>query len=184
VPGEGAGIVILEEWEHARKRGARILGEVLGGGSGCDAMPAGGLDPEGTGTEIAISAAIEEAGLKPTDIGHVNAHGSATRVSDLAEARAFRRIFGPGQIPVTALKGYMGTLASGAGAVEMAASLIGVNRGAIPAVLNCEQPDPEMELDLVQKTARPTHNPVFVTTNLTPNGQAAALVIRGCPIEP
>jgi 3-oxoacyl-[acyl-carrier-protein] synthase II len=186
VPGEGAGIVILEEWEHARKRGARIVGEVLGGGSGCDAMPSGGLDPEGAGTEVAITAAIEEAGLKPADIGHVNAHGSAGRVSDLAEARAFRRIFGPGQIPVTALKGYMGTLASGCGAVEMAASLIGVNRGGIPAILNCEQPDAEIELDLdlVLKTPRPTQNPVFVTTNLTPNGQAAALVIRGCPIEP
>jgi 3-oxoacyl-(acyl-carrier-protein) synthase len=66
----------------------------------------------------------------------------------------------------------------------MAASLIGVNRGAIPAVLNCEEPDPEIDLDLVLKSPRPTENSVFVTTNLTPNGQAAALVIRGFPIEP
>ncbi len=89
VPGEGAGILILEEREHALQRGARIHGEVLGGGSGCDAMPAGGLDPEGGGTEVAITAALEEAGLEPSEIGHVNAHGSATKVSDLAEARAF-----------------------------------------------------------------------------------------------
>ena len=120
------------------------MGEVLGGGSGCDAMPGGGLDPEGSGTEVAITAALEEAGLEPAEIGHVNAHGSATRVSDLAEARAFRRIFGPGGVPVTALKGYMGNLASGCGAVELIASLIGVNRGKIPPILNCDEPDPEM----------------------------------------
>jgi len=181
VPGEGAGIVILEEWGHAEKRGARILGEVLGGGSGCDAMPAGGLDPDGGGTEVAITAALEEAGLRPAEIGHVNAHGSATKVSDLAEARALRRVFGPSRVPVTALRGYMGNLASGCGAVELIISLIGVNRGRIPAVLNCEQPDPEIELDLVLISPRPTRNPVFVNTNLTQSGQAAALVIGGCP---
>ncbi|MFI5459305.1 MAG: beta-ketoacyl-[acyl-carrier-protein] synthase family protein [Isosphaerales bacterium] len=184
VPGEGAGIVILEEREHALNRGARIHGEVLGGGSGCDAMPAGGLDPDGGGTLVAVTAALEEAGLGPAEIGHVNAHGSATRVSDLAEARAFERIFGPRAVPVTALKGYMGNLVSGCGAVEMICSLIAVNRGRIPAILNCEQPDPELELDLVLKLPRPTRNPAFVKTNLTPNGQAAALVIRGCPAEP
>jgi 3-oxoacyl-[acyl-carrier-protein] synthase II len=183
VPGEGAGIVILEEWGHAQKRGARILGEVLGGGSGCDAMPGGGLDPDGSGTEVAISAALDEAGLAPGAVGHVNAHGSAGRVSDLAEARAFRRIFGPGGVPVTALKGYIGNLASGCGAVDMMVSLIGVNRGKVPQILNCDELDPEMELDVVQNAPRETANPIFVTTNLTPNGQAAALVIRGCPSE-
>ena len=142
VPGEGAGIVILEERDHAVRRAARIHGEVLGGGSGCDAMPAGGLDPEGGGTVVAVTAALEEAGLEPSEIGHVNAHGSATKVSDLAEARAFERIFGPRGVPVTALKGYMGNLVSGCGAVELISSLIAVNRGRIPAILNCEQPEP------------------------------------------
>ncbi len=120
VPGEGAGILILEEREHALKRGARIYGEVLGFGSGCDARPGGGLDPEGVGTEIAVKAALRDAGIAPGAVGHVNAHGSATPISDLAEARAFRRVFGdaPG-VPVTALKGYMGNLVSGSGAVEL-----------------------------------------------------------------
>jgi len=182
VPGEGAGIVILEDRDHAVNRGARIHGEILGGGSGCDAMPAGGLDPEGGGTVVAVTAALEEAGLGPSEIGHVNAHGSATKVSDLAEALAFRRIFGSRGVAVTALKGYMGNLVSGCGAVELISSLIAVNRGRIPAILNCEQPEPELELDLVLKLPRPTRNPAFVNTNLTPNGQAAALVIRGCPV--
>jgi 3-oxoacyl-[acyl-carrier-protein] synthase II len=183
VPGEGAGILILEEREHALARGARIHGEVLGGGSGCDAMPAGGLDPEGGGTAVAIAAALQEAGLAPGEIGHISAHGAATKAADLAEARAIARIFGPRRIPVTALKGYMGNLVSGCGAVEAISSLIGVNRGRIPAVLNCDAPDPEMELDLVLKSPRPTRNPFFLSTNLTPNGQAAAVVLRGCPAE-
>jgi 3-oxoacyl-[acyl-carrier-protein] synthase II len=179
VPGEGAGILILEEREHALKRGARILGEVLGGGSGCDATPGGGLDPEGAGTEVAITAALQDAGLDPSDIGHVNAHGSATRVSDLAEARALQRIFGARGVPVTALKGYMGNLVSGCGCVELIASLVAANRGLIPPILNCDHPDPQIEADLVVGSPRPGPNPTFVKTNLTPLGQAAALVIRG-----
>lgn len=182
VVGEGAGIVILEEREHAVARGAKVYGEVLGFGSGCDAKPEGGLDPEGIGTEIALRAALRDAGLDPIEIGHVNAHGAATRVADLAEARAIRRVFGAGnRVPVTALKGYMGNLVSGCGAVDLILSLLGVNRGAVPAVLNCEQPDPECDLDLVLGRLRPVDNPVFVNTNLTRHGQAAALVVRGNP---
>ncbi len=182
VPGEGAGILILEDREHAEARGARIYGEILGSGSGCDANPAGGLDPLGGGTEVAIRAALREAGLTPADIGHVNAHGSGHKLSDLAEARAFQRVFGPGKVPITALKGYMGNLSSGCGSVELLGSLIGVNRGAIPHILNCDEPDPECgELDLVLGAPRPTDNPIFVTTNLTPNGQASAIVVKGEP---
>jgi 3-oxoacyl-[acyl-carrier-protein] synthase II len=181
VPGEGAGILILEEEQHARNRGARIYGEFLGGGSGCDAMPAGGLDPDGSGTEVAIRAALDEAGLEPADIGHVSAHGSATKVSDLAEARALARIFGPRGVPVTALKGYIGNLVSGAGSVELICSLVGANRRRVPAVLNCDQPEPETELDLVLNLPRESTAPVFVNTSLTPHGQAAVVVVRGCP---
>jgi 3-oxoacyl-[acyl-carrier-protein] synthase II len=182
VPGEGAGILILEEREHALARGVRIYGEVLGFGSGCDAHPRGGLDPDGIGTEIAVQSALRDAGLAPDQVGHINAHGAATLVSDLAEARALRRVFGgETPAPVTALKGYMGNLASGCGAVEAIASLLGVNHGAIPPVLNCDEPDPACALDLVLGAPRPTANPTFVKTNLTRHGQAAALVLRGNP---
>ena len=180
VPGEGAGILVIEEREHAIKRGATILGEILGFGSGCDATPDGGLDPDGVGTEIAIRSALRDAGIDAKEIGHVNAHGSATQVSDLAEARAFERIFGSGtSVPVTALKGYMGNMVSGCGAVELITSLIGVNRGEIPFILNCDEPDPAISLDLVRGSIRPTENPTFLNTNLTRHGQAASLVIRG-----
>lgn len=180
VPGEGAGILILEEREHALRRGARIYGEILGFGSGCDAAAAGGLDPEGAGTEIAMKAALRDAGLAPGDIGHVNAHGLGTPVSDLAEARALHRVFGPGgSVPVTALKGYLGNLVSGCGAVELIGSLLGVAHGVIPPVLNCEHPDAACDLDLVLGAPRPTDKPVFLKTNFTRHGQAAALVVEG-----
>jgi 3-oxoacyl-[acyl-carrier-protein] synthase II len=181
--GEGAGILIIEELEHARRRGATIYGELLGFGSGSDAYPQGGLDPDGAGTEIAVRAALADAGLRPSGVGHVNAHGACTVVSDRAEARAYRRVFDPtdGAVPVTALKGYMGNLASGAGSVEMIGSLLGVNRGLIPATLNCDDPDPECGLDMVVGPARPTSNPTFLKTSLTRHGQAAALVVRGNP---
>ena len=179
VPGEGAGILIIEEREHALKRGAKIYGEILGTGSGSDANPAGGIDPNGSGTEVAIRAALREAGLNPSDIGHVNAHGSGQKVSDLAESRAIQRIFGPSGVPVTALKGYMGNLSSGCGSVELLGSLAGVLNGGIPRVLNCDELDPECgDIDVVRGETRATDNPIFVTTNLTPNGQAAAIVVR------
>ncbi len=182
VAGEGAGILILEEYEHARARGARIYGELLGYGSGCDARPGGGIDPEGAGTEIAIRAALRDAGLEPSEVGHVNAHGAATVDSDLAESRAFNRIFGPEGVPVTALKGHLGNIASGCGSVELLSSLIALNRGAIPPVLNCDEPDPACRLDLVRGAPRATENLTFVNTNLTRHGQAAALVVRAHPL--
>ncbi len=178
-PGEGAGILILEDRDHAIRRGAKIHGEILGSGSGCDAMPEGGMDPYGGGTATAVRAALREAGLKPSQIGHVNAHGLGMKVGDLAEARAIHQVFGDSPPPVTALKGFLGNIASGAGAVELIASLVGVNRGLIPPTINCDDPDPECALDLVRGAPRPTDNPVFVNTNMTINGQAAAVVVRG-----
>jgi 3-oxoacyl-[acyl-carrier-protein] synthase II len=178
VPGEGAGILILEERQHALARGARIYGEILGFGSACDATPTGGLDPAGIGTEIAVRAALRDAGLEPAEIGHVNAHGAATIASDLAEARALARVFGARQVPVTALKGFFGNLVSGCGAVELVGSLLGARLGAIPPTLNCDDPDPGCHLDFVRGAPRPTNNPLFVNTNLTNRGQASALVVR------
>ena len=182
VAGEGAGILILEEYEHARARGATIYGEILGFGSGCDAHPGGGLDPDGIGTEVAIRAALRDAGLDPSEIGHVNAHGAATVEADLAESRAFGRIFGPERVPVTALKGYVGNIVSGCGAIEALASLIGLNRGQIPPTINCDDPDPACRLDIVRSSPRATGNLTFVNTNLTRHGQAAALVVRATPL--
>ncbi len=182
VPAEGAGILILEEREHALSRGARTYGEILGFGSGCDANSAGGVDPDGRGMEVAVRAALKDAGLKPADIGHVNAHGAGTVLSDQAEARAYGRVFGPKGVPVTGLKGAMGNTVSGCGAIELVASLLSVQRGWIPATVNCDDPDPSLELDVVRGSTRPTSNPIFLKTTLTRHGQAAALVVQAHPL--
>ena len=100
---------------------------------------------------------------------------------DLAEARALGRVFGPQRVPVTALKGYLGNSVSGSGAVELIGSLLGVNRGLIPPVLNCDEPDPACALDLVRGSPRGTGNPTFVKCNVTRHGQAAAVVVQGNP---
>ena len=181
VAGEGAGILILEEREHALRRGARIYGEVLGFGSGCDANPRGGIDGRGTGLEVAMRAALRDAELEPSAIGHVNAHGAATVVSDAAEAAALGRVFGRAT-PITALKGFLGNSVSGCGAIELIASLMGVNRGLIPHTLNCDRP--AFDLDFVRDRPRPTDNPVFLSANVTRHGQAAAIVVRGERVAP
>jgi 3-oxoacyl-[acyl-carrier-protein] synthase II len=179
VPGEGAAIVILEELEHAKARGVHIYGEVLGCGLACDGYERGGMDPNGKGTELAVRRAIEDAGLEPSQIGHVNAHGASIPTSDLAEARAFERVFGPNAVPVTAMKGFMGNMGASCGAVELVLSLMGVNQGLIPPAIHCDELNPECHIDLVRGGARPTDNPTFVSNNLTRYGQAAAVVVRG-----
>jgi 3-oxoacyl-[acyl-carrier-protein] synthase II len=178
VPGEGAGILIFEERERALGRGAKIYGEVRGFGSGCDAMPGGGLDPNGRGVEVAIRAALRDAGVEPGEIGHVNAHGAGTVMMDLAEARAIDRVFGPEGVPVTGLKGYIGNVVSGCGAVELLSSLLALRDGVIPMTLHCDEVDPQMKLDVVRGEARRTINPLFVNVNVTRHGQAAALVVE------
>ncbi len=185
---KGRAILILEEREHALARGAKIYGEILAYGSGCDARPGGGLDPEGIGTEIAIRAALRGAGLAPDAVGHVNAHGAATVASDLAESRAlWLASFGsddglPRRVPVTALKGYVGNIVSGCGAVELICQPDRCQPGLIPPTLNCDTYDPACApLDIVTGQPRPTDNPVFLNTNLTRNGQAAAVIVRGNP---
>lgn len=179
VPGEGAGILIFEELEHARRRGARIYGEVLGTGSASDAHPSGGLDPEGIGTGLAAAMALREAGLAPDDLGHVHAHGAGLPEMDLYESRGLRRALKSARVPVTSVKGQIGNLASGCGAVEAGMSLLAANAGFIPGTLNCDELDPDCDLDVARSGSIATENRVFLNTNLTRSGQASALVVRG-----
>jgi 3-oxoacyl-[acyl-carrier-protein] synthase II len=181
VPGEGAGILVIEELEHAWRRGAKIYGELIGFGSACDARSRGGIDPEGRGTELAVLASLRDSQLSPDQVGHVNAHGWSTVESDLAEARAYARVFGRG-VPVVGLKGYTGNTSSGCGAIELIASLLATQAGLLPTTLNCDDLDPQIEIDVVRGTPRPSENPVFVNLNLNRYGQVAALAVRGGPV--
>lgn len=169
--GEGATVVVLEELEHARKRGARIYAEVRGFGAAFDRTH------DGTGLARAVRAALKEADVRPEDIDHVNAHGLSTRDADIAEARALQEVFGPNQVPVIAPKSYFGSLGAGSGLNEMAASLLALAHGQVPATLNYEEPDPACPVAVGTKT-RALRKPYVLKCGFTEMGQCAAVVLR------
>lgn len=180
VVGEGAGVLIVEDDSHARKRGAKIYGRILGAGCACVATLAGRGDTRRALAQ-AMRLALNDAGLKPQDIGHINAHGLATVEADRFEAQAIHDVFGDvaAKVPVTALKSYFGNCAAGCGALELAGSLAGLSHGLVPHTLNYRHPDPECALSVVAGEPRPVTNKTFLKINVTRMGQASAVVIAG-----
>jgi 3-oxoacyl-[acyl-carrier-protein] synthase II len=173
VPGEGAGAFILEAEEHARVRGARIMARVLAAASRFE--PVYNERPvKGNAIRASIAAALVEARLSPDDIGHVNAHGFGAELHDRAEAQAIRAALG--DVPVTAPKSYFGNLGAGSGAVEMAASVLTLERGEVPATLNYDQPDPECPIHVVSQRER-ARAPTALMLNQATTGQALAVIV-------
>jgi 3-oxoacyl-[acyl-carrier-protein] synthase II len=179
VVGEGAAVFVLESYEHAVARGADIYCEVLAVGAGCDGK---GYDngKGGQGIVRAVDAALKRSNLDPRQIGHVNAHGKSTLRDDFVEARAYHRIFGDDvmKVPVTALKSYFGSFDAGAGAVELAGSILALRKGALPMTLNYEHPDPLCRLNVVSDGPLPLRNSTAVSVNRTAMGQSVAAVLR------
>jgi 3-oxoacyl-[acyl-carrier-protein] synthase II len=173
VLGEGAGVFVLEELEHARRRGARIYAEVLGVGAAFDGRR------DGAGLARAIRAALADAGVGPEAIDHVNARGSSTLRGDEWEARGIVEVFGANNphVPVFAPKSYMGNLGAGADTTELAASLLAYQHGQLPRTLNYEEPDPACPV-YVAAEPRPLERPCFLKVGMTETGQCAAAVIR------
>ncbi len=171
VLGEGAGVLVLEELEHARRRGAKILAEVVGFGAAFD------RDRSGGGLARAIRIALSEAGVRPEDLDHVNAHGLSSVDSDIWEARGLREALSGCPVPVFAAKSYFGNLAAGAATTELAASLLALEDGLLPATLNYEEPDPDCPVAVVA-VPRPVTRSCFLKVSLTPLGQCAAVVCR------
>jgi 3-oxoacyl-[acyl-carrier-protein] synthase II len=171
VLGEGAGIVILEGLEHAQQRRANIIGEMLGFASA--------FDPGRKGNALAraIRRALDEAKITPADLDHVNAHAAGTIEGDAWEARALRQALGESAIPVLAVKSYFGNIGTGAGPVELAASLLSMREGILPATLNQEQPDPACPIHVVREP-RQVRRPYILKISCTERGQCAALVVR------
>jgi 3-oxoacyl-[acyl-carrier-protein] synthase II len=156
VYGEGAAVMILETEEHARARGAKIYAEVLGGRLTGDAFHITAPDPDGGGAVRAMEGAVESAGLEPTDIDVIYAHGTSTQLNDVTETKAIKRAFGPHayNLAVTATKSMVGHLMGGAGAISALSAVLTLHDGVIPPTINHEQPDPECDLDYVPNQSR------------------------------
>ncbi|MFC0082186.1 beta-ketoacyl-[acyl-carrier-protein] synthase family protein [Aciditerrimonas ferrireducens] len=151
---EGAGALVLEELDHARRRGARIYAEVLGAASTADAHHITAPSPGGEGAAACIELTLADAQLAADEVGHVNAHGTGTPLNDLAEAQAIAKVFGTPGPPVTSTKGVTGHALGGAGAIEAVASVLTLDRHLIPPTAGCEEPDPEIPLDVVRGEPR------------------------------
>ncbi|MDP6625281.1 MAG: beta-ketoacyl-[acyl-carrier-protein] synthase family protein, partial [Nitrospinota bacterium] len=153
---EGAGVLVLEELEHARSRGIPILGELLGYGSSADAYRITDTHPRGEGAIISMRGALNDASLSPNDIDCINAHGTSTQQNDLTETRAIKEIFGDRakDIPVYSNKSMLGHTIAAAGAIELILTLIGINRSILLPTINYNQPDPKCNLDYVPNEAR------------------------------
>ncbi|MGE5243091.1 MAG: beta-ketoacyl-[acyl-carrier-protein] synthase family protein [Betaproteobacteria bacterium] len=157
VLGEGAGMLVFEDLDRARARGARIYGEVLGYASTSNAYRLTDSPPDGQGAYLAMKNAIEDAGLRPEDIDYINAHGTSTQQNDRSETAAIKRCFGEAaaRVPLSSTKSMMGHLVNGGGAVELIVCLLTIRHGVITPTINYEVPDPECDLDCVPNVARP-----------------------------
>jgi 3-oxoacyl-[acyl-carrier-protein] synthase II len=175
VMGEGAAFVVLEPYECAVARGARIYGEVLGYGLTCDAHHITAPLEDGAGAVAAIEMALADAGVPAGAIGHVNAHGTSTPHNDAAEAVAIAKVFGPGAVPVTSTKGVTGHLIGAAGAVEAVVALLAAGRGLVPPTANHHHTD--LPVDVVAGEPRPIEPAPAVSTSFAFGGHNAALVL-------
>jgi 3-oxoacyl-[acyl-carrier-protein] synthase II len=179
VVGEGAATFVVENYEHAKRRGADIYAEVLGVGAGSDGK---GYPNESVGLGLvrAIEASIKRSGIRPEELGHINAQGKSTQADDIVESRAYHRALGDCvlKVPVTAMKSFVGHFDAGAGAVELAGTLLSLKHGQVPATLNYEIPDPRCRLNIVQEGPQQLRTRTALTVNRTAMGQSAAAVLR------
>jgi 3-oxoacyl-[acyl-carrier-protein] synthase II len=178
--GEGACVLVLESLDHAKKRGVKILAEMLAYGSSADAYHITAPLEAGEGAAVAIHRALDKAGLKPTDIDYVNAHGTSTPLNDVTETRAIKRAFGDYayKVPVSSTKSMMGHLVGSAGAVEAAICTLVIGNGLIPPTINLIHPDPECDLDYVPNTARPAKVKTALSNSLGFGGHNSVLIFR------
>jgi 3-oxoacyl-[acyl-carrier-protein] synthase II len=179
VLGEGGAMMVLEELQHAKSRGANILGEVLGYGTTADAYRITDIHPEGRGAIACMRMAIEDAGLSPADIHYVNAHGTSTAVNDRVESLACKQVFGERamQTPVSSTKSMMGHLIAAAGVTEAIVCLLAIRDGVLPPTINYEHPDPDCDLDYIPNAARQTRCDYALSNSFGFGGQNISLVV-------
>jgi 3-oxoacyl-[acyl-carrier-protein] synthase II len=179
VLGEGAGMLILEELEHAKKRRAQIYAELTGYGTTADAFAVTDSHPEGRGAIACIEGALRDGGLPPSSIGYINAHGTSTQVNDKTETLAIKKVFGDGayQIPISSTKSMLGHLIAAAGAVELIISVTAMRRGVLPPTINYETPDPECDLDYLPNAAREKKVSHVLSNSFGFGGQNISLIV-------
>jgi 3-oxoacyl-[acyl-carrier-protein] synthase II len=177
VIGEGAAFLVLERWDLAEARGARILGEVAGYGRTSDAHHITAPAPGGVGAVACMEMALADAGLSPADLGHVNAHGTSTPLNDAAEAEAVFKVFGPKGPPVTSTKGVTGHTIGAAGAIEAVIALVSASRGLVPPTANLDNPDVPDGVDVVRGEAREVVKAPAISNSFGFGGHNASLVV-------
>ncbi|TFG36620.1 MAG: beta-ketoacyl-[acyl-carrier-protein] synthase II, partial [Candidatus Aminicenantes bacterium] len=179
VMGEGAGIVILEELEHAKRRGAPILAEVLGFGMTSDAYHISAPSEDGDGAKRVIRCALDDAGLNPEDVDYINAHGTSTPAGDVVETRALKGVFGDyaKKIMVSSTKSMTGHLLGASGGLEFGIIVLSLVNGIVPPTVNLDEPDAENDLDYVPHTARDAKINVALTNSFGFGGTNACLAI-------
>jgi 3-oxoacyl-[acyl-carrier-protein] synthase II len=177
--GEGAAIVVLEDYEHAKKRGAPIYGEILGYGTTADAFRITDTHPEGRGAITCMKMALRDAGRNPGDVDYINAHGTSTQVNDRVETIAIKEALGQDvayKVPVSSTKSMTGHLIAAAGATELIICLMAMKDGVVPPTINYETPDPQCDLDYVPNVARERKVRTILTNSFGFGGQNIALV--------
>ena len=181
VMGEGSVMLMLEDMEHARKRGARILAEIAGYGASADMYHFTAPQPEGKGAMRAMRRALEKSGVDLKDVGYVNAHGTSTKLGDVAETKAIKEVFGEHakHLAVSSTKSVHGHLLGAAGAIEAAACIMAIERGVLPPTINLDNQDPDCDLDYVPNKARKADLKVAISNSFGFGGHNATLVIKG-----
>ncbi|HWP59755.1 MAG TPA: beta-ketoacyl-[acyl-carrier-protein] synthase family protein [Candidatus Acidoferrales bacterium] len=180
VVGEGAGIAVLEEEEHARRRGARVYAEVAGYGSSLDAHQVTAPHPDGQGAALAMQRAIRDAGLSPDQIHYINAHGTGTKLNDVAETTAIKRVFGDAaaKTPISSTKSLIGHLMAAAGGPEFVFTVLSVERDEIHPTVNLTAPDPKCDLDYVPNVKRSRTVFAALSNSFGFGGQNACIVVK------
>jgi len=177
VAAEAAGVLILERAADADARGARTRARLIGYGASADAHHITAPDPEGIGVGLAITAALDDAGIAPSEVSHINAHGTSTPLNDAAESRVIRRVFGADAPPVTSTKGVTGHSLGAAGAIEAAFSALTLESGLLPPTANLDKQDPEIDLDVVHGEPRKADVQVVMSNSFGFGGQNGVLVL-------
>jgi 3-oxoacyl-[acyl-carrier-protein] synthase II len=182
VIGEGAGILILEELGFAKKRGAKILAEVIGYGMSADAYHMTGIAPEGAGAQRSMRAALKDAGIKPEDVGYINAHATSTPAGDGNESRAIELVFGENalshKLKISGTKSMTGHLLGGAGGLEAGITVLSLINQVLPPTINLENPDPECKLDYVANKAISHNFDIALSNSFGFGGINASLIMR------